>query len=175
VVFDGFSSSRAVRCLGSRSGSGSGGRTRCLFLFPLPLTLAHALPLNDLQWAMPVQVVSCTQSIQPRVSTMYTLDPRPPPTQPLRPPHAPRRPSSHSRTLRILSPSSACPLSPSSTTSSMSGTPEHVSSMPTLQPGFPILTSSLSLFFTPALFSITAHLHSPQGCWRWLVWNRVVV
>lgn len=101
------------------------------------LILAHALSLTDLQWAMPVLVVSCTQSIQPRVSTMYTLDPRPLQIQPPHPPHAPRRPTSHSSLpLKILSPSLACPPSPSSITSSSSAIPEPVSPLPTLQPHF---------------------------------------
>jgi len=178
VLFDGFSSSRAARCLDS--GSGSGGRTRCLFPLPLPLTLAHALSLTDLQWAMPVLVVSCTQSIQPRVSTMYTLDPRPLQIQPPHPPHAPRRPTSHSSPpLEILSPSLACPPSPSSTTSSSSAIPEPVSPLPTLQPHLPILTPP-SLIFPSSLFlspssSINAHIHSSQGRRRWIVRYRVVV
>jgi hypothetical protein len=172
VLFDGFSSSRAARCLDS--GSGSGGRTRCLFPFPLPLTLAHALALTDLQWAMPVQVVSCTQSIQPRVSTMYTLDPRPTPTQPLHPPHASRPPSSHSRTLEILSPSLPYPQSPSSTTNSSLGTPEHVGSLPTLQPDFLYSPLSLSILFYSSS-SVNSHIHPSQGRWRWIIWNGVVV
>ena len=120
------------------------------------LILAHALSLTDLQWAMPVLVVSCTQSIQPRVSTMYTLDPRPLQIQPPHPPHAPRRPTSHSSLpLKILSPSLACPPSPSSITSSSSAIPEPVSPLPTLQPHFlyspPPLPFSLLLFFFPLL------------------------
>lgn len=151
-MFDGFSSSRAGRCLGS--GSGSGGRTRCLFPFPLTLTFAHALPLTDLQWAMPVQVVSCTQSIQPRVSTLYTLDPRPPPTQPLHPHHVLRQPNSHSRTPGSRSPSSPCPPSLSNTTSSSSETPGHVSLNPQRFPHISII-NPLILFFP------SQHQHAP--------------
>lgn len=139
------------RCLDSASGSG--GRTRSLSQFPLPLTLAHALPLTDLLWAMPVQVVSCTPFTQPRVSTMYTLDPRPPPTQPLRPPHAPRRPTSHSRTPEIPSPSLACPPSPSSTTNSSSVTLEHVR---------PPSLSQLDFLLTPFPFSLPLRLASTR-------------
>ena len=167
MLFDGFSRGR---CLDS--GSGSGGRTRCLFQFPLPLTFAHALPLTDLQWAMPVQVVSCTQFTQPRVSTMYTLDPRPPPTQPLRPPpHVPRRPSSNNRMSGSLSLSLACPLSLLNTTNSSSVTPEHVRQYPCS--GW-VPYSLLSLFLA-LFFSINTHLHSPQGRRRWIVRNGVVV
>ena len=169
MLFDGFSRGR---CLDS--GSGSGGRTRCLFQFPLPLTFAHALPLTDLQWAMPVQVVSCTQFTQPRVSTMYTLDPRPPPTQPLPTPHVTRRLSSHSRTPEIQSPLLPYPLSPSNTTNSSSGTPGPVSPLPTPQPDF-LLTLLFPSPLSPALSSINAYLHSSQGRRRWFVWNSVVV
>jgi len=138
-------------------------------------TLAHALPLTDSQWAMPVQVVSCTQSIHPRVSTMCTRDPHPPPTQPLQPPHAPRRPNSHSRPLENLSPSLASLLSPSSITSSSSATPEQVSSIVIPSTRFPLLTHfplPFSLFF---FHSILTHVHSSQGRRRWVVWNGVVV
>ena len=150
----------------------SRGRSRCLFSFPPSLTLTHALPLTDLQWAMPVQVVSCTQSIQPRVSTMYTLDPHPLPTHPPRPPHVNRRHNnSHSRTLEILSPSLPCPLSPSSTTSSSSATPEHVSS-PTTRLNYISIAHS-SIPFSP--LSIDTLLYSSQGRRRWLIWDGVVV
>lgn len=158
------------------SGSGSRGRTRCLFPFPpFTLTFAHALPLNDLQWAMPVQVVSCTQSIQPRVSTMYTLDTRLPPTQPLHPHHAPRRLNNHSRTQGSPSQSSQCLLSPSSTTSSSSATPGHVSSTLKLHPHFFYSPPSLFLSLFLLFLSIHTFLHSSQGRRRRIVRNCVVV
>jgi hypothetical protein len=120
---------------------------------PIP-THSHscACPPSD-RWAMPVQVVSCTQSTLPRVSTMYTRDPRPPPTQPLHPPRAPRRPSSHNRTLEIRSSSSACPPSPYSTTNSSSGTPEPVCQLSTFQPNslspLPLFPLASTRTYTP--------------------------
>jgi hypothetical protein len=154
------------------SGSGSRGRTRPLFPFPLTLTFAHALPLTEIQWAMPVQVLTCTQSTQPRVSTMYTLDTRLPQTQPPLPPHVRPQPNNHSRTPENRSPSLPCLPSPSSTTSSSSETPEHVSSHPQ-NPLTISLLFTLTLSFSP--LSLNTFLHSSQGRRRWFVWNRLAV
>ena len=106
---------------------------------------------------MPVQVVSCTQFTHPRVSTMYTLDPRPPPTQPLHTPHVPHRLSSHSRTPEIPSPSLPYPLSPSNLTSSSSGTPGPVSQCPRFNP-----ISYLLLFLSLSLPSLLPFLASTR-------------